>query len=149
MQKTREIPGGNAALLRKSDAAQSMSGNVSTEAQGKDALWLMPFSYSPRHEFSEVRFGNMGDCPSNCIYWSNGSKRSAAPSAEVDGKPPILGDVIKMRMDGAEYGFVYNDANDVVFLAPARTVELLKGLLRTPLQEVRDRYPGVMQALRL
>ena len=58
-----------------------------------------------------------------------------------------LGDLIILRQDNKEYGFVESRINGLVFYAPAETIVALNGMLDKPTSLVAEEHPEVLNVL--
>ncbi len=75
--------------------------------------------------------------------WENSG--TLAPPRQLGKRP--LADLIRLRRDNDEYGFVQNLVTGKIFYAPSETLELLRGIMGKPVTELATESPEVLAAL--
>lgn len=145
MEKTIELSEKDKGMLRREIG--TMVSNARRSGKIGD-IELFPFAYSPRHEFSNGET-SMSDCPSNCIFWDVWKNFPTSPKQKDNNEPLLLRDIIKVREDTPEYGFVRNEINDVVFLATKKAITELQKLLDVSVSVLSIERKDIMKALRV
>ena len=82
--------------------------------------------------------------------YSDGQVRAKENANELRsrGTPDLtLRELIIVRRDGPDKGFVYNKANDAIFIADSRALDLLESCASRTMADLRAAYPEVLAKL--
>jgi hypothetical protein len=78
--------------------------------------------------------------------WGNTSL-SQSYNDNLESKFISLSDLIEIREDAEDYGFVYNKATEIVFLANKQAIDVLRSHMYSPLMEFQQEYPQIYSKL--
>jgi len=123
-------------------------------------ILLVPYVTKPEQEYADKHkcydHGGVSEWEDH-VQWtdypqpthSEWTQYSDHPSynGKYEGKLVSLSDLIEIREDAEDYGFVYNKETNVVFLANKQTIDFLRSHMYNPLMEFQQEYPQIYSKL--
>ncbi len=86
----------------------------------------------------------------NYSNWNNSSSSGTSETEMLDSlKEMALSEIISIREDSREYGFVYNKINNIMFIANKEASQILKSNLTTKIRDLPSGLEKLMERLYL
>jgi len=123
-------------------------------------MLLVPYVRKPEQEYADKHkcydHGGVSEWEQHAVWtdypppthseWTQYSNITS-DECKYGGKLVSLSDLIKIREDAEDYGFVYNKETNVVFLANKQTIDFLRSHMYNPLMEFQQEYPQIYSKL--